>query len=176
MNSGDEMLLKKVTSETFECLFPEIIKMDWESMIEAGLVVTEDQFYKLQPYILDEFVSDVFEQAEWEGRFRLFEKAKEIYARDMFGDDTGFVRMKLSNYQDVFICKDYYSHTNDTLVISTELFHTTNLAPMEIIVYTLKQEWNKSYATISKMLNRDQRTIETTFKRAVVKMELIKDE
>lgn len=58
---------------------------------------------------------------------------------------------------------------------STELFHTTNLAPMEIIVYTLKQAWNKSYTTISKMLNRDQRTIETTFKRAVAKIELVKD-
>ena len=176
MNGSDRMLLKKVTSETFDCLFPEIIKMDWESMIEVGLVVTEDQFYKLQPYILDNFVSDVFEQAEWEGRFRLFERAKEIYARDMFGEDTDFVRMKLSNCQDVFICKDYNSDTNDTLVISTELFHTTNLAPMEIIVYTLKHEWNKSYATISKMLNRDPRTINETFKRAVAKMEFVKDE
>lgn len=89
----------------------------------------------------------------------------------MFGDDTDFVRMKLSNYQDVFICKDYNSDTNDTLVISTELFHTTNLAPMEIIVYTLKNDWNKSYSTISKMLNRNQRTVNKTFKRAVAKME-----
>ena len=173
MNILDKTLLDKINPKTFGCLFQEIIKMDWESMIEVGLVVTEDQFYRLQPYILDEFVSDVFEQAEWEGRFRLFEKAKEIYARDMFGGDTDFVRMKLSNYQDVFICKDYNSDTNDTLVISTELFHTTNLAPMEIIVYTLKQEWNKSYATISKMLNRHPNTINETFKRAVVKMELM---
>lgn len=173
MNIGDEILLDKINPETFGCLFQEIIKMDWESMIEVGGVVTEDQFYRLQPYILDNFVSDIFEQAEWERRFRLFERAKEIYARDMFDNNTDFVRMKLSNYQDVFICKDYNSDVNNTLVISTELFHTTNLAPMEIIVYTLKQEWNKSYATISKMLNRDQRTIETTFKRAVVKMELI---
>lgn len=83
--------------------------------------------------------------------------------------------MKLSNYQDVFICKDYYSDANDTLIIPTELFKNTNLAPMEIIVWELKQNWNKPYSVISKMLNRHPNTINETFKRAVVKMELMKE-
>ena len=174
MNIVDKMIYDKINSKTFEGLLPEIVKMDWESMVEVGMVVTEDQFCKLQPYILDAFVSDVFEQAEWESRFRLYERAKEIYAKDVFGDSPDFVRMKLSNYQDVFICKDYYSDANDTLIIHTELFKNTNLAPMEIIVWELKHNWNKPYSVISKMLNRHPNTINETFKRAVVKMELIK--
>lgn len=174
MNIVDKRIYDKINPGTFEGLLPEIVKMDWESMVEVGVVVTEDQFYKLQPYILDEFVTNVFEQSEWEGRFRLYERAKEIYAKDMFGNSPDFVRMKLSNYQDVFVCKDYYSDATDTLIIPTELFKNTNLAPMEIIVWDLKQNWNKSYPVIAKMLNRDQRTINETFKRAVVKMELMK--
>ena len=62
----------------------------------------------------------------------------------------------------------------ETLIIPTELFKNTNLAPMEIIVWELKQNWNKSYSVISKMLNRHPNTINETFKRAVVKIELMK--
>lgn len=152
-------------------LLPDIIQKDWEFMLKVCDIITDEQEDILKPHIVDNFITDKFEEAEWEGRFCVLERAKEIYARDMFGVNLDFVRRKLTDYQDLFFSKSYHYDELETLIIPTELFKNTNLAPMEIIVYELKQNWNKKYPVIAKMLNRDQRTIETTFKRAVVKME-----
>jgi len=169
-------LMSIITPKTFKGLFPDIIQKDWKFMLDVCGLITDDQEYILEPYIVDNFITDKFEEAEWEGRFRVLERAKEVYANDIFGGNPDFIRRKLTNYQDLFFSKSYHYDEVETLIIPTELFKNTNLAPMEIIVYELKQNWNKKYPVIANMLNRNQRTIETTFKRAVAKMELIKDE
>jgi len=145
---------------------------DYKFLLEVCDYITDDQEDILKPYIIDRFINEQFEEAEWEGRFRLLEDAKEIYAENMCFPESEFVKFKIADSQDVFISKSYHkSEPLDTLVIPVNLFKESNLAPMEIIVWVLKTSWNKSYSIIAKMLNRDPRTIETTFKRAVAKME-----
>ena len=145
---------------------------DYKFLLEVCNNITDDQEDILKPYIVDRFITEMFEEAEWEGRFKLLENAKEIYARDMCFPENDFVKLKITDCQDIFISKSYHpTEEIDTLIIPVELFKSSNMAPLEIIVYTLKMNWNRSYSTIAKMLNRDPRTIETTFKRAVIKME-----
>ena len=145
---------------------------DYKFLLKVCYNITEDQEDILRPYIVDRFITEQFEEAEWEGRFQLLEDAKEIYTKDMCFPESDFVRFKIADCQDVVISKSYHkSEPLDTLVIPVNLFKESDLAPMEIIVWILKTSWDKSYSTIAKMLNRDPRTIETTFKRAVVKME-----
>lgn len=168
---------KEINEHNFNDRFDEIIdSQNYNFLLDICRYITEDQVTKLEPYIVDAFISDHFEECEWEGRFSVLERAKEVYTKGMcFGEgDKDFVRMKLTNYQDIFISKAYEHDEIETLIIPTELFKNTNLAPMEIIVWELKQNWNKSYSVISKMLNRHPNTINETFKRAVVKMELVK--
>ena len=145
---------------------------DYKFLLEVCRNITDDQEDILKPYIIDRFITEQFEEAEWEGRFQILEDAKEIYAEDMCFPENEFVRFKIANSQSVVISKAYHkSEPLDTLVIPVNLFKQSDLAPMEIIVWVLKTSWNKSYSTIAKMLGRDARTIETTFKRAVAKME-----
>jgi len=144
---------------------------DYKFLLAVCRNITEDQEDILKPYIIDRFITEQFEEAEWEGRFKILEDAKEIYTKDMFGDDPTFAKYKISDNQSIFISKAYPNEINDTLVIPVNLFKESNLSPMEIIVYVLKMSHNKSYSTIAKMLNRDPRTISTTFHRAVEKME-----
>ena len=169
---------KEINEHNFDERFDKLINMwDYNFLLDVCRYITEDQETTLEPHIIDAFITEHFEECEWEGRFRALERAKEVYAKSMcFGEgDKDFIRMKLTNCQDIFISKSYHYDELETLIIPTELFKNTNLAPMEIIVYELKQNWNKKYPVIAKMLNRDQRTIETTVKRAVAKMELMKD-
>lgn len=169
---------ERINENTFDDYKKEIIDFGWRFMVEINMhtTVTEDQYEELQPYIIDGFISEIFKQSEWERRFHILERAKEIHAKNMcfVKSDEDFVRMKLTNSQDIFISKAYDHDELETLIIPTELFKNTNLAPMEIIVWELKQNWNKSYSVISKILNRHPNTINETFKRAVAKMELIK--
>lgn len=144
---------------------------DYKFLLEVCKNITDDQEDILKPYIIDRFITEQFEEAEWEGRFQILEDAKEVYTKDIFGDNPTFAKYKISDHQSIFISKDYSYEINDTLVIPVNLFKESDLAPMEIIVWVLKMSLNKSYSTIAKMLGRDARTIETTFKRAVVKME-----
>lgn len=171
MDCIEQKFFDSITPEIFDSLLPEILKRDWEFLLKVSYKITDDQNDILQPHILDKFITDQFEQAEWEGRFQILEDAKEIYAKELFGDEPSFVKYNISNYQSIFISKDYSYDVNDTLVIPVNLFRESDLAPMEIIVWVLKTSWNKSYSTIAKMLGRDARNIETTFKRAVAKME-----
>ena len=163
-------LFEMVDTGTFEFLLPDILNGDWRFLLSIEERISDDQFETLQPYIIDKFITVNFEQSEWERRFRLLEDAKEVYTKELFGDDSAFVKYKLADYQSIFVSKDYPDEINDTLIIPVNLFKESDLAPMEIIVWVLKTSWNKSYSTIAKMLNRDPRTIETTFKRAVAKM------
>ena len=144
---------------------------DYKFLLEVCKNITDDQEDILKPYIIDRFITEQFEEAEWEERFQILEDAKEVYTKDIFGDNPTFAKYKISDHQSIFISKDYPYEINDTLVIPVNLFKESDLAPMEIIVWVLKMSSNKSYSTIAKMLGRDARTIETTFKRAVVKME-----
>ena len=145
---------------------------DYKFLLEVCNYITEDQEDILIPYIIDRFITEEFEMAEWQGRFRLLEGAKEIYINNMCLPDSYFQKYKITGCQNVVISKAYHkSEPLDTLVIPVNLFKESDLAPMEIIVWVLKTSWDKSYSTIAKMLNRDPRTIETTFKRAVAKME-----
>ena len=145
---------------------------DYKFLLEVCRNITDDQEDILKPYIIDRFITEQFEEAEWEGRFKILEDAKEVYVNDMCFPDSYFQKYNLTDCQDVVISKAYHkSKQLNTLVIPVNLFKESNLAPMEIIVWVLKTSWEKSYSTIAKMLNRDPRTIETTFKRAVAKME-----
>ncbi|MCK5216377.1 MAG: hypothetical protein KAJ93_01220 [Methanosarcinales archaeon] len=145
---------------------------DYKFLLEVCNNITEDQEYILIPYIIDRFITEQFEMAEWVGRFQILEDAKEIYVNDMCLPDSYFQKYKITDCQNVVISKaEHKSEPLDTLVIPVNLFKESDLAPMEIIVWVLKTSWEKSYSTIAKMLNRDPRTIETTFKRAVAKME-----
>ena len=145
---------------------------DYKFLLEVCRNITDDQEDILKPYIIDRFITEQFEEAEWEGRFQILEDAKEIYVKDMCFPESEFVKFKISDSQDVVISKSYHkSESLETLVIPVNLFKESDLAPMEIIVWVLKTSWNKSYSTIATILNRDPRTIETTFKRAVAKME-----
>ena len=145
---------------------------DYKFLLEVCKNITDDQEDILKPYILDRFITEQFEEAEWEGRFQILEDAKEIYVNDMCFPGSYFQKYKIADCQDVVISKSYHkSEPLNTLVIPVNLFKESDLAPMEIIVWVLKTGWDKSYSTIAKMLGRDARTIETTFKRAVVKME-----
>lgn len=145
---------------------------DYKFLLKVCKNITDDQEDILKPYIIDRFITEQFEEAEWEGRFQILEDAKEIYVNDMCFPCSYFQKYNIADCQDVVISKSYNkSEQLNTLVIPVNLFEESNLAPMEIIVWVLKTSWNKSYSTIAKMLNRDPRTIETTFKRAVVKME-----
>ena len=167
-----DYLKVKINPETFECLKPDILRRDYNFLLDLWDVITEDQYDSLKPHIVDKFITEMFEEAEWEGRFQLLEDAKEIYSKDMCFPESDFVKLKVADCQDIFISKSYHpTEEIDTLIIPVELFKSSNMAPLEIIVYTLKMNWNRSYSTIAKMLNRDPRTIETTFKRAIVKME-----
>jgi DNA-binding CsgD family transcriptional regulator len=172
------MILKhdEVNEHNFDEHLPEIINpnhrafYNYRFLLCVSTHINEDQEDILKPYIVDRFITEMFELAEWEGRFKILENAKEIYTKELFGDDPAFSMYKISDSQSIFVSKDYPDEVNDTLVIPVNLFKESNLAPMEIIVWVLKTSWNKSYSTIAKMLNRDPRTIETTFKRAVAKM------
>jgi len=145
---------------------------DYKFLLEVCMNITDDQEDILKPYIIDRFITEQFEEAEWEGRFQILEDAKEIYVKDMCFPESVFVKLKIADCQEVVISKSYHKSTAlETLVIPVNLFKESNLAPMEIIVWVLKTSWNKSYSTIATILNRDPRTIETTFKRAVAKME-----
>ena len=145
---------------------------DYKFLLEVCKNITDDQEDILKPYIIDRFITEQFGEAEWEGRFQILEDAKEIYVNDMCFPESYFQKYKITDCQDVVISKSYHkSEQLNTLVIPVNLFKESDLAPMEIIVWVLKTSWDKSYSTIAKMLNRDPRTIETTFKRAVVKME-----
>ena len=145
---------------------------DYKFLLEVCRNITGDQEDILKPYIVDRFITEQFEEAEWEGRFQILEDAKEIYVKDMCFPESDFIKFKIADCQSVVISKSYHkSEPLNTLVITTALFRESDLAPMEIIVWVLKTSWNKSYSTIAKMLGRDARTIETTFKRAVAKME-----
>ena len=145
---------------------------DYKFLLEVCRNITDDQEDILKPYIVDRFITEQFEEAEWEGRFQILEDAKEIYVKDMCFPESDFIKFKITDCQSVVISKSYHkSEPLNTLVITTVLFRESDLAPMEIIVWVLKTSWNKSYSTIAKMLGRDARTIETTFKRAVAKME-----
>ena len=145
---------------------------DYKFLLEVCNNITDDQEDILKPYIIDRFITEQFEEVEWEGRFQILEDAKEIYAKDMCFPESEFVKFKIADCQHVVISKSYHkSEPLNTLVIPINLFYESDLAPMEIIVWVLKTSWNKSYSTIAMMLNRDPRTIETTFKRAVAKME-----
>ena len=145
---------------------------DYKFLLKVCKNVTDDQEDILKPYIVDRFITEQFEEAEWEGRFQLLEDAKEVYTEDMCFPKSEFVRLKIADCQGIFISKSYHKNEPlNTLVIPVNIFKQTDLAPMEIIVWVLKTSWNKSYSTIAKMLDRDPRTIETTFKRAVAKME-----
>lgn len=144
---------------------------DYKFLLEVCNNITDDQEDILKPYIVDRFITEQFEEAEWEGRFQILEDAKEIHVKDMCLPESDFIMFKIADCQSVVISKSYHkSEPLNTLVIPVNLFKESDLAPMEIIVWVLKTSWNKSYSTIAKMLNRDPRTIETTFKRAVSKM------
>ena len=145
---------------------------DYKFLLEVCNHITDDQEDILKPYIIDRFITEQFEEAEWERRFQILEDAKEIYVNNMCFPESDFIKFKIADCQSVVISKSYHkSEPLNTLVITTNLFRESDLAPMEIIVWVLKTSWNKSYSTIAKMLGRDDRTIETTFKRAVAKME-----
>ena len=167
----------EVNTENFYELLPELINpnhrafYNYQFLLCVSTHINDDQEDVLKPYIVDRFITEMFELSEWEGRFKILEDAKEIYTKELFGDDPAFSMYKISDSQSIFVSKDYPDEVNDTLVIPVNLFKESNLAPMEIIVWVLKMGSNKSYSTIAKMLGRDARTIDTTFKRAVAKME-----
>lgn len=166
----------EINEDNFDSFFLELPEhtggiYDYKYLLTVCLNISEEQTIQLMPYIVDRFITENFEMAEWVERFRVLEKAKEIYALDMFGKDADFSKYKLTDSQDIFISKNYPADKLETLIIPVKLFQESNLAPMEIIIYVLHTEWAKSYSMIAQTLNRDPRTIETTFKRAAFKME-----
>ena len=162
-----------VTSDNFEEMLPELIdsrkNCDYKFLLLVCNNITVDQIEVLEPYIVDRFITENFEEAEWEGRFSVLENAKEIYARDMFGANPDFIKVPITDSQDIFISNGYYHETLDCLIVPTKMFET-DLSPFEIIVYTLRMDWHKSYSNIAETLNRSPKTIETVFKRAVFKL------
>ena len=168
--------IEEINEQNFNEILPELTKpenggiYDYKFLLKVCKNITDNQELVLIPHIIDRFVTENFELAEWEIRFKVLEIAKEIYAKDVFWNDPDFVKFKLTNYQEIFISKNYPHDKIETLIIPIKLFQESDLAPMEIVVYTLKHEWGKSYAIIAEMLKRDPRTIETTFKRAVFKL------
>ena len=130
--------------------------------------LNEYQFDRLRSYIIDRFINEEFECAEWEDRFNLLEEVKERYIEDM----QFLEHCKNFNITDEQRCIINTDHGDiKTLVIPIDMFNDTNLSPFEIIVYNLKYIWDKTYAEIARMLNRDPSTIETVFKRAFIKLE-----
>jgi hypothetical protein len=168
-----------ITSGNFKDMFPIITDhrkqgfYNYSFLLEVCGNITEEQEDILKPYIIDRFITEEFEEASWEGRFSVLEDAKEIYAKDMFGDNPEFVKTKITDCQGIFISREYPDDILECLIIPTKLFES-DLAPLEVIVYTLKMDWHKSYSNIAKILCRDPRTIETVFKRAVFKLRDVK--
>lgn len=128
----------------------------------------EYQFDRLRAYIIDRFINEEFECAEWEDRFNLLEEVKEIYIEDMQWLEH-YKNFNITDGQRCVINTEYGDIK--TLVIPIDMFNDTDLSPFEIIVYNLKYVWDKTYAEIARMLNRDPSTIETVFKRAFFKLE-----
>lgn len=166
---------EQITEDNFDDNFDSIINeyggRNYKFMLKLVNNINEDQYSRLMPYILTKFIDEEFECAEWLDRFDVLEKSKQRYVKEMFGKNPNFRTLKVTDNQSITICNDFEGDEFKTLPIPVELFKHTNLAPMEIIVYTLKVGWDKSYSNIARTLNRDPRTIETTFKRAVAKME-----
>ena len=54
--------------------------------------------------------------------------------------------------------------------VPTFIFKDRNLAALEALVVYLKDSQGMTYAQIAKLLNRDQRTIWTSYKRAKEKL------
>lgn len=57
------------------------------------------------------------------------------------------------------------------ILIPVSLFQNRNLSSLQILVKYLKENLNLNFSSISKLLNRDQRTIWTTYKVAIKKFE-----
>lgn len=129
--------------------------------------LNDDQFDALRPHILDKLINEEYGCEEWQDRFNMLEEVKEIYLNDM----CGIGKYKNFDITDEQRCLINVSDGDiKTLVIPIDMFNNTKLSPLEIIVYCLRNEWGKSYADIARILNRDPRTINTTFKRAIAKM------
>jgi hypothetical protein len=62
-----------------------------------------------------------------------------------------------------------YKRTKQILNISLKLFSNKKLGVLEVIVKYLKENTQLTYADIAKLLNRDQRTIWTTYSKAIKK-------
>ena len=165
----------EIDEHNFDHVFDDLINeyggRNYHFLLMVCENITEEQIDKLKPYIVTKFIDEEFECAEWQDRFDTLEKSKQRYVKEMFGKNPTFRKFCITNDQSVIICNESENDEFKTLLIPTELFKHTQLAPLEVIVYTLKAGWNKSYANIARTLNRSPNTIETVFKRAVVKME-----
>ena len=157
--------------QAFDFLINEYGGRNYHFLLMVCENITEDQIDKLKPYIVTKFIDEEFECAEWQDRFDILEKSKQRYVKEMFGNNPAFRKFYITDDQSITICNEFENDEFKTLLIPTELFKHTQLAPLEVIVYTLKAGWNKTYANIARTLNRSPNTIETVFKRAVVKME-----
>jgi DNA-binding CsgD family transcriptional regulator len=62
-----------------------------------------------------------------------------------------------------------YKRTKQIQNIPLKLFSSSKLGVLEVIVKYLKENTTLSYADIAKLLNRDQRTIWTTYSKAIKK-------
>ena len=62
-----------------------------------------------------------------------------------------------------------YKHSKQIENIPLKLFSNEKLGVLEVIVKYLKENTSLSYSDIAKLLNRDQRTIWTTYSKAIKK-------
>lgn len=164
----------EITIHNFYEKMPELLKNSKYKfllrVLDNGL--EPDQFDALRPHIIDKFINEEYECAEWADRFAMLELVKKLYVDEMCG---------IGKYQKFDITDEQQCLINvsdgdiKTLVIPIDMFHYTDLAPLEIIVCCLKNEWGRSYADIARVLNRDPSTINTAFKRGMAKIENTKD-
>lgn len=164
----------EITIQNFYGKLPELIK---DSKYKFLLRVLDNdlephQFDALIPHIIDKLIDEEFECAEWQDRFAILELVKKLYVDEMSGIGK-YHKFDITDNQQCLI--NVSDGDIKTLVIPIDMFHNTDLAPLEIIVCCLKNEWERSYADIARILNRDPRTINTAFKRGMAKIENMKD-
>ena len=164
----------EITIQNFYGKLPELIK---DSKYKFLLRVLDNdlephQFDALIPHIIDKLIDEEFECAEWQDRFAILELVKKLYVDEMSGIGK-YHKFDITDNQQCLI--NVSDGDIKTLVIPIDMFHNTDLAPLEIIVCCLKNEWGRSYADIARILNRDPRTINTAFKRGMAKIQNMKD-
>ena len=160
----------EITIQNFYEKLPELVKHSTYRFLLRVLDndLEPNQFDALRHHIIDKLINEEFECAEWQDRFAMLELVKRLYVDDMCGIGK-YHKFDITDEQQCLI--NVSDGDIKTLVIPVDMFHDTDLAPLEIIVCCLKNEWGRSYADIARVLNRDRRTINTAFKRGMAKIE-----